>query len=978
MLFISSPNATLNHPSLAPSPCTPEGYQVVTPPPFRDQISGNQSLPWMRFMRLFLPQNDVPPDASHSRPGSSPFFNSPRIETAIAKGIYVQLEEHTSFIMPWNSLPHSRSLRSASDTFAAMRIPPPKDEYGPDDIFSMHPGSSSAGIRGSMGSAFYLLSNHLTLAGNLDSLEAVYRDDEMILQILKDIGWDEPRYLEVLISSHEPTVEAITERLFAAALRSYNFDIVEKMVRAGMNPNMVFLNWIGCFVETRFTPLQLLAFDADTEAIDLLISHGADVNLINDDGQSALYRAISGRNLAVIRLLLDSGATVTSRCARSATGVHSVWIEYASLMEDTIDIYLDQHEAIQRDDTEALGLAAEYGNVNMIQRFVSKGAQLNGLIPIPNRLSRKFDGTRQSTMLGIAAGMGKTKAVEMLLHLSAGEDPSSIDLPYVSPLVLATAGGYINICQILLNSGADLRAADDGEKTLLELAVPHKNVPFCQILIDHGAKVDREPQEAQKFPSALMIAVKQNSWPIIDLLIASNARLNDTFKEYPCTILTAAIEVGNVAIIKKLENAGARNLGLGSRKIDNLQTALLLENTKYFQRLLDHSGSDLLEAAISARDDPLVWFLLQRVARLDQHPAAPVKKTPLLAAIETNNFGLVLALLERGVQVTDGALTEAIIRDSTYYLLRILLPRFTGNAPTAVSAAVLDPSMKCLELLREANVGLIGAPLMSHLRWPKKFSRSAKSYSFESTLEIATFMADEFIFAYLLKWTTSTQTNWSRNSVARALTLAIFERKHHCILGLMQLNSNINCSLTVRPSSFSHDERRFTPLQAAVGTKLVSIVRDLLILKRADVNYLGDGKMRRTPLQHAVELGNLEIFDLLLEHGADVNAPAADDGGATALQLAAIKGFVGIARKLLDLGADANQAPAIENGRTALGGAAEHGRIDMLQMLLNGGALVLGEYEDQYFTAVKLAENQGHHAAARLLRSFKESVELAA
>ena len=91
-----------------------------------------------------------------------------------------------------------------------------------------------------------------------------------------------------------------------------------------------------------------------------------------------------------------------------------------------------------------------------------------------------------------------------------------------------------------------------------------------------------------------------------------------------------------------------------------------------------------------------------------------------------------------------------------------------------------------------------------------------------------------------------------------------------------------------------------------------------------------------------------------------------------------MKGFIGIARKLLDLGADVNQAPAIENGRTALEGAAEYGRIDMLQMLLNEGALVVGEYEDQYLTAVKLAEERGHYAAARLLRSFKESVELAA
>lgn len=65
-------------------------------------------------------------------------------------------------------------------------------------------------------------------------------------------------------------------------------------------------------------------------------------------------------------------------------------------------------------------------------------------------------------------------------------------------------------------------------------------------------------------------------------------------------------------------------------------------------------------------------------------------------------------------------------------------------------------------------------------------------------------------------------------------------------------------------------------------------------------------------MQHAVELGNMEIFNLLLEHGADVNAPAADDGGVTALQIAAIQGYIGIARRLLDLGADVNQEPHLK------------------------------------------------------------------
>lgn len=56
-------------------------------------------------------------------------------------------------------------------------------------------------------------------------------------------------------------------------------------------------------------------------------------------------------------------------------------------------------------------------------------------------------------------------------------------------------------------------------------------------------------------------------------------------------------------------------------------------------------------------------------------------------------------------------------------------------------------------------------------------------------------------------------------------------------------------------------------------------------------------------------------------------------------------------------------------------GAAEHGRIDML-IFLEEGALVVGEYENDYYEVAELAEGQGHYSAARFLKTFKDSAEL--
>ncbi|CAG8129866.1 unnamed protein product [Penicillium olsonii] len=907
-------------------------------------------------------------DTSLSPSALSLTLDSPHKEVAIVKDMNLRLMKCLGSIIPWNINRHSPILSSASRTSAALSVILPANEPGQHDIPSANLNILRTGIRDSMGLAFYLISNNLNSTdGHFDKTGL---DDKLYLQILKDIGWDDIHHLRILLSSCEPTVESITERLFAAAVRSYNFEVAQKMLRAGMDPNLL----LKTRMKPCFTPLQYIASDGDNEFINLLVSHGADVNFsVNDSGRNALFYAIWLENWTAVRLLRDNGATVTRQCAELLTEFAHVDHEQLLFMKDMIGIYLDQSVGTQQDETKTLLPAVSKGCVDIVQLFITKGARLNELVTCST-----YGVPHQTTLLGRAVKNNFRDIIRLLLHVSPPEDLSLIHPPYISPLALAVDGGSVDIFEDLLSSGADLRAADEGQKTLLERAVRNKNLALCQMLINHGVKVDREPQEAQWYPlSALMIAVQQDLMDIVDLLIASNARLNDTFEGFPCTVLTAAFEAGNVAMIENLENAGATRLGREIRGIGNLQSAVLLSKKVGFQRILDRFGSSILTAAILAKDEPLAWFLLQRIAPLNQHTTITDGERPLSAAIQTDNIALVLALLERGVQVTDLTLTDAVLHDNTP-LLPILLPRLLGNAPTAVSAAVLKFTIKCLEILREADVGFTGAPQMSHHRWARVGRDGLEHYCLESTLEIATLMADQSMFKYLLEWATSTQTNWCRSSVARALTLAIFYEKLDRVFDLMQLDSNINISITRDPPFSFHGKIAFTPLQAAVRNQLVPVVRDLLVLKRADVNYLGDGKLRRTPLQHAVELGNMEIFGLLLKHGADVNAPAAKNGGVTALQIAAIKGFTGIARRLLDLGADVNQAPAVKNGRTALGGAAEYGRIDMLQMLLNEGALVVGEYEDQYLTAVKLAEERGHYAAARLLRSFKESVELAA
>ncbi|KAI1361642.1 hypothetical protein F5Y08DRAFT_347716 [Xylaria arbuscula] len=126
------------------------------------------------------------------------------------------------------------------------------------------------------------------------------------------------------------------------------------------------------------------------------------------------------------------------------------------------------------------------------------------------------------------------------------------------------------------------------------------------------------------------------------------------------------------------------------------------------------------------------------------------------------------------------------------------------------------------------------------------------------------------------------------------------------------------------------------------------------------------------PLQVAIEIGSLEIFNALLEEGISPHAPAEGYNGMTALQAAAIFGRVGLAKLLIDLEVDVNAPGGRDDGRTALEGAAEHGHIDIIELLLQAGVAITGLGQRQYLRAIRFALSQCHYAAADMLKRYRK------
>ncbi|PSN62758.1 ankyrin [Corynespora cassiicola Philippines] len=201
--------------------------------------------------------------------------------------------------------------------------------------------------------------------------------------------------------------------------------------------------------------------------------------------------------------------------------------------------------------------------------------------------------------------------------------------------------------------------------------------------------------------------------------------------------------------------------------------------------------------------------------------------------------------------------------------------------------------------------------------------------------------------------------------VGLAIRLATeYQGTYPVIERLLKAGCNLDINKFVVGFDKSSNEN-LTAMLAAVNTQKLGLVK-LLHQHGAEVNTQAKRGLRRTPLQLASQLGNLEIVKFLLQEGANVNAAPALWGGGTAIQLASISGNCNVLVELLNHGANVYVPPSKVHGRWPIEGAAEHGRLDMIALLFK----VMKPEPEHCKRAMKLAERNGHMGCKEFIQEY--------
>lgn len=304
------------------------------------------------------------------------------------------------------------------------------------------------------------------------------------------------------------------------------------------------------------TDLQLveLAKKGDVETITILLQGSADVNAAKGDGTTALHWAALRDNKQLARILINSGADAD---AANDYGATPLWLACTNRSHEMVELLLtagaDPNAALWSGETPLMN-CARTGATQAATALLSAGAYVDAaesnygqtalmwaaaggysdvtrlLIDNKADISARTIATADKlphscnvcswkpsiggfTPLLFAARSGDISSVRMFME--AGADPNEGTAEHGNSLVIASAGGHVDLALFLLQMGADPNSVDDTGLSALHHAVgeglslmdgviydpvyrlqPANSLKLARVLLDAGANINVQVEKS--------------------------------------------------------------------------------------------------------------------------------------------------------------------------------------------------------------------------------------------------------------------------------------------------------------------------------------------------------------------------------------------------------------------------------------------------------------------------------------------------
>lgn len=295
-----------------------------------------------------------------------------------------------------------------------------------------------------------------------------------------------------------------------------------------------------------WTALMLAAYYGHFMVCWILIQHKADIQVKNELRSTALGCAARSGHVQIAALLIESlqvdhnspEACLNTSLMNAAQHGH----------EAALKLFLEKGADVNYRDEKtgwtALMLAALNGHMTAVQILVEFGADTNTLNDI------------DQTAFEIAATRQKTE-VQGFLDERTTARPQIKGQMFIRPSIIeaARSGNLASVKDLLDLGEIDINARDEDGATPLMYAAMGGHYTIAQLLLQHGADVDKHDKASGW--TALMQATYYRHISVAKLLIDSGANVNIQEKN-GCTAFDVASIIGDTEILRLLASVSMR------------------------------------------------------------------------------------------------------------------------------------------------------------------------------------------------------------------------------------------------------------------------------------------------------------------------------------------------------------------------------------------------------------------------------------
>lgn len=396
------------------------------------------------------------------------------------------------------------------------------------------------------------------------------------------------------------------------------------------------------------TALHWAAYKGDTSMAMLLLEAGANPSAVNRNGSTPMWLAASQGDAAMLELLLSRGADANENLP---LGRKPIMLAARAGSVDAVRVLLDYgadpNAAEVERGTNALMQAADQGHADVMEVLIAHGADVGATSAPVFRDGRtaalgKSDDPRQAVRLQVIAVTCEDEVpdLETLVELvKASTNELWRDLPKLDSDITVEA-----ICSklerdfagfVVTGTGGDPveRAPDGGELTPLVYAARSGALDAARVLVEAGADVNQLTRYGW---SPLLAAVQNRNYQMARFLIehGANASIPNQGGWTPLYLATdnrnleggdyptREPDMDHLELIKLLLEAGA---DVNARLIESTETRTVFTN-----QWLDENGATAFLRASQSGDIELMKLLLSYGA--DPHINTALGVTPLAAA----------------------------------------------------------------------------------------------------------------------------------------------------------------------------------------------------------------------------------------------------------------------------------------------------------------------------------------------------------